>query len=402
MKISKWYFMTILVVLVITAAQIVQAAAVKVSWQSNSESDLAGYRVYYGTSSRSYSMTKDVGLVTSTDINGLNNGTNYYFAVTAYDASGNESTQSQEIIAAIPAAQSGGNNPGSLVDSDADGIPDSVEILWGLDPNNPLDSLEDPDGDGVVNLVEYMASTDPKSAASKPVNDNVLKDIIGVVGEPIDLSSFNPTGSYSIIPLMAGVPAVINNTLDISNPGAYLYNVNNANGNLVYRLRVSVTSQLFTQGSYAPGAQLSLEDLSVGISIQIRADASLRNVPIGIGNTSVGSTSAISYDSGNGVEFDVLPYGLALAQPATITVNFDKQNPVVQRYDENDKTWKNVSGVTVSGNQVSFSTQELGKFRITSEGSISGSASLSSSGSGSSSSGGGGGGGGCFITTAGL
>ncbi|MGI9276709.1 MAG: immunoglobulin-like domain-containing protein [Endozoicomonas sp.] len=41
-------------------------------------------------------------------------------------------------------------------DSDFDGIPDTVEISAGLDPNNPADAAEDKDGDGLSNLEEHQ------------------------------------------------------------------------------------------------------------------------------------------------------------------------------------------------------------------------------------------------------
>jgi hypothetical protein len=400
MKISKWNLITVLVVFAIISSQVTFAAAVRLTWQSNAESDLAGYRVYYGSSSHSYTSIKDVGLSTTTDINGFTSGTTYYFAISAYDNSGNESDLSDEIIAVIP-ADSGNEEVGRPVDSDADGIPDSVETLWGLDPNNPLDSLEDFDGDGAINLVEYMNSTNPNNVSDKPATDEVLKDIIAVVDSPITLTSINPTGSYSIVPLMAGIPGVINNSLTIPEPGTYLYNVVDADGNIIYRLRVSVTSRIFAQGSFTPGTPLSIQDLSLGISIQLRSDANTRNVPIGLGDTTVGALTVVSNDA-TGIEFDVLPYGLALAQPATITVNFEKTNPIVQRYDEEDRIWKTITSVTISGNQISFSTQELGKFRVYSEEAVTSPQASSASPAGSSGGGGGGGGGGCFISTAGI
>jgi len=62
--------------------------------------DLAGYKIYYGTISRTISQTYDeivdVGDVTTYKVSGLNEGT-YYFAVTAYDTSGNESDFSAEL-----------------------------------------------------------------------------------------------------------------------------------------------------------------------------------------------------------------------------------------------------------------------------------------------------------------
>ena len=58
--------------------------------------DLAGYKVYYGNSSGSYSNVIDVGSFTNAEIDDLAPGT-YYLAVTAYDIFGNESNFSEEI-----------------------------------------------------------------------------------------------------------------------------------------------------------------------------------------------------------------------------------------------------------------------------------------------------------------
>lgn len=58
-------------------------------------SDLAGYKVYYGTASGSYSSSVNVGNVTSYSLS-LPDGLTYYFAVTAYNSSGAESGYSNE------------------------------------------------------------------------------------------------------------------------------------------------------------------------------------------------------------------------------------------------------------------------------------------------------------------
>jgi len=73
------------------------AASATVSWQANAESDLAGYQIYYGTSQNFYSVILDVGNVTTYNVTGLTAGTTYYFAMTAYDQSGNESEYSTEV-----------------------------------------------------------------------------------------------------------------------------------------------------------------------------------------------------------------------------------------------------------------------------------------------------------------
>ncbi len=85
-----------------------RAGQVSVFWDAPSQNadgtlltDLTGFKVYSGTRSRQYDRVKDVGNVTQTVIDGLVDGQTYYFAVTAYDASGNESEFSDEAFKTI-------------------------------------------------------------------------------------------------------------------------------------------------------------------------------------------------------------------------------------------------------------------------------------------------------------
>ena len=104
-KILLFVFMALAGVLFIPHAL---AASATVTWNANSESDLAGYKVYYGTSPRTgtdpkvctlcgYATSVNVGNVTSYVVGNLTSGQTYYFSVTAYDTSGNESAFSAEV-----------------------------------------------------------------------------------------------------------------------------------------------------------------------------------------------------------------------------------------------------------------------------------------------------------------
>jgi hypothetical protein len=68
------------------------AGTVSLAWDSVADTDLAGYRIYYGTSPGVYTQSVDVGNVTQTTISGLTDCANYYFGVKAYDTAANEST----------------------------------------------------------------------------------------------------------------------------------------------------------------------------------------------------------------------------------------------------------------------------------------------------------------------
>jgi hypothetical protein len=73
------------------------AATVTLAWDSNTDADLAGYRVSYGLESGNYSSHVDVGNKTSHTLTGLTTGRTYYFATKAYNTANQESAYSEEI-----------------------------------------------------------------------------------------------------------------------------------------------------------------------------------------------------------------------------------------------------------------------------------------------------------------
>ena len=73
------------------------------TWNANTESDLAGYKIYRATTSGGYGtpITMLQGNVTTFIASGLQLGTTYYFVITAYDSAGNESPLSNEVNKSI-------------------------------------------------------------------------------------------------------------------------------------------------------------------------------------------------------------------------------------------------------------------------------------------------------------
>lgn len=117
--------------------QIVSAADAVLTWNPNSENDLAGYKVYVGTDSRIYSAPIDVGRVTTWTATGLSAGATYYFAVTAYNTAGAESGFSNEVSKTLSSPPD--TTPPALSSVNAAGItPDGATITWGTD--EPADS----------------------------------------------------------------------------------------------------------------------------------------------------------------------------------------------------------------------------------------------------------------------
>ena len=80
------------------------AATLSLAWDPSSGPNVAGYKLYYGTSSRNYPYKVDTGKSTNCSLSGLTAGKKYYFAATAYDSSKVESDYSSEISYTVPTA----------------------------------------------------------------------------------------------------------------------------------------------------------------------------------------------------------------------------------------------------------------------------------------------------------
>jgi len=76
------------------------------TWSPSTNSNVAGYNIYYGVASQSYTTTINVGNVTNATISGLIPGVTYYFSATTYDSLGEQSGFSNETSYTVPAAPS--------------------------------------------------------------------------------------------------------------------------------------------------------------------------------------------------------------------------------------------------------------------------------------------------------
>ncbi len=115
-------------------AQAAFAASVTLTWNRNQEPDIAGYKIYYGTSSHNYTESTTINdtatspLQISHTVSGLGEGMTYYFAVKAFDLADHYSDYSQEVSVTIPGTDSGseGNDGGQ---DDGDGQDSQIEPL---------------------------------------------------------------------------------------------------------------------------------------------------------------------------------------------------------------------------------------------------------------------------------
>jgi hypothetical protein len=145
---------TLFFILILTAWH-ANANQVDTSWEAptvNADgtplTDLAGYNLYYWQPSWLAPIVINVGNQTTYTLSDLEAGQTYNFAVSAYDTSGNESIQSQEVDVTIPPL---------VIDTDNDGLTDDEEHTWETDPTNP-----DTDADGLLDGEEvHTYMTDP-------------------------------------------------------------------------------------------------------------------------------------------------------------------------------------------------------------------------------------------------
>ncbi|MFH0908750.1 MAG: fibronectin type III domain-containing protein [bacterium] len=138
-----------LMFLLVPFAMRVDAAQVTLAWDPSTSIPLSGYKVYYGFASQTYTFHVDAGTATVFTVTGLNETSTYYFAVTAYSGTNNESAFSAEVSWVA-------------TDTDADGMADAWEVLYfsGTQATNGLDTF-DADGDGVCNLDEFILGSNP-------------------------------------------------------------------------------------------------------------------------------------------------------------------------------------------------------------------------------------------------
>jgi fibronectin type 3 domain-containing protein len=127
------------------------AAQVTLAWDPNTESDLAGYKLHYGTASGSYTVHLDIHNVTSYTVTGLTEGQTYYFAATAYDASGCESGYSNQVSYTVPAANAAPSIPATPTGPSSAAVNAAATFSTSAsDPNNDTLTYRYDWGGGVI------------------------------------------------------------------------------------------------------------------------------------------------------------------------------------------------------------------------------------------------------------
>jgi hypothetical protein len=394
------------ILILILVPSIVFALGVHVSFNKNTESDLAGYLVYCGTSSGNYERIVGADLSASVDMRGLDAGRTYYFAVTARDKSGNQSKYSQEVVITIPAQvntntgtgtnnngdtgsgsdipAAGGNGTGTdtgsggIIGSAIDRVEQLLRELLGLGPDDPLYTLSSSSGGQTQSAslvpssaltINKKSSSEKQSLQSEPLEKRYpVRDAILRAFTPFDLKTIYPEGIFIFYPLEKSCPDIDGDMITIDTPGRYLYMVFDELGDVSHVLRISVAEEIFQMQTYNPKSSLLLEDDVFGIAIQVPASATMDAKPIAIGwgGTDLFSGSSQLVRGERAVFFDILPYGLELDEQAKVSVPYNGgAEPCVQLYDDKTGTWVTMEDTSASGGYVTFSTQVFGRFKIT-------------------------------------
>jgi hypothetical protein len=133
------------------ASGCLRAAETTIAWNASSGIEVAGYRIYVGTSSGTYRAPVDVGNVTTYTVKDLGVGT-YYFVVTAYNRAGLESSYSNEISRFFGST----SVPIAKYDLNGDQAVDALDLqTLGSALGNPLSCPKcDLNGDGVLDVLD--------------------------------------------------------------------------------------------------------------------------------------------------------------------------------------------------------------------------------------------------------
>lgn len=364
----------VLALIVALLPTILSAAVVRISWNANTESDLEGYRVFYGASSGSYPYVINVGNKTTIDVSGISAGGTYYFAVTAFDFSGNESDYSMETSVSIPAENADDESLADEVVDVVEWIEQVVRNLFGLDPDVPVYALGD------FGTVDTSASPNPSgSVVTQGFTDQgsstyaalcdlySVQDAVLEAGIPYDLSSIYPSGSFLFYPLDSGCPDFEGDLVTAEQTGMFLYVVFDESSSVDHLLRLSVAEEIYAMYSYNPASAHLFEDQTSGIVVDLATGATdeIKPIAIGWGGFDAFAGAAELATDTDSCYFDILPYGLELISPAIISLPFDGTAAEVLRYDDESGQWVAIEDVQVAQGYLSFSTQTLGRFAVT-------------------------------------
>ncbi len=171
------------------------AAQATLTWDPNRESDLAGYKVHYGTASGNYTVHLDVHNVTTYAVTGLTEGQKYYFAASAYTISGNQSGFSNEVSTIVGQA----NNLVPVITSVPQASPNQVTLPA---TTSVTVAANDPNGDPLT----YSWSKTAGPGTASFTNASAASTAV----------AFSTAGSYTLQVTVSDGKATVNGSVIVS------------------------------------------------------------------------------------------------------------------------------------------------------------------------------------------
>jgi len=232
------------------------AVDVTLSWDPNSEPAVAGYNLHYGTAARTYSETIVVGDKTSYTVTGLGGGT-YFFAVTAYDILGNESSYSNEVSqTASPAGCTYSISPLSQSFASAGGtgsaaVSSSTGCSWPAASNAGWITITSGGSGGGNGTVTYTVETNSSTSSRTGT-----MTIAGQTFTVTQAGSVPPTtSSFDLRVTSASVGSVSLAWNKATDPAAVNYNLyrGTASGNYETYADLNVATTSYTFTGLTPG-----------------------------------------------------------------------------------------------------------------------------------------------------
>jgi hypothetical protein len=169
-------YLTALMILMLPT--LVLAGSATISWNANTDNDLAGYRVYYGTT-RGGPYGSSTSLIpktqTSCTVSDLSSGT-YYFVVVALDTANNESPWSAEATKTIAPAVASTPAPAPVTPT-----PPSTPAPAPVTPTPP--STPAPVTSSPATPVAVVPASTPAAAPAPTAPSSIVLPAVGTYGQ---------------------------------------------------------------------------------------------------------------------------------------------------------------------------------------------------------------------------
>jgi PKD repeat protein len=199
----KWvaFFATLMLTFEVCASQL------SLAWNASPSASVAGYNVHYGTSSGTYTVTTDVGNTLSTTVLKLTGGNTYYFAVTAYDAVGQQSAYSNEAsglapedtpVAAFNTSSASGTAPLAITFTNTSTCPATCSYAWTFGDGTTSTAASP---SKTYNAAGTYTVTLKVTGSSATATNSISKTITVTAATTAPVAAFTPSTTSGVAPL---------------------------------------------------------------------------------------------------------------------------------------------------------------------------------------------------------